>query len=180
MPNFDPAILKLFNKFRNKEPLYKVASGILQRAVEENWRSQGERLGGTWPQLSRAYLKQKSKRKKSIKILQSSGAAIRSLNRIHGNDFASVSLPPATARYMITHVLGLTINYPARNRELNFKVNSESGLSRFSKKSKANFQQNTMSKAYSIKFKQRDPFKLTEEDYKKIENKLWQFIIGKL
>ncbi len=179
MPNWDPAILSIFNKIKNKEPLYKVISGDVLHAVEKNFDTEGSRLGKPWPQLDPKYLEQKRKKKRSLNILQSSGAALRSLNRIHSGEFAGVYFPPATARYMATHIFGLTINYPARSETFK-RLRSKSG--RFKKLrpfEERGITQGATYGAHSVKFKVRNPFQLNESDYNKIENRILDYVTGK-
>lgn len=156
MAKWNPAVLSIFNKIKNKKPLYKVISGDMLRAVEKNFDTQGSRLGKRWQRLKPQTLRRKRKKGQSLSILQSSGAAIRSLNRKSTNQFAAVSLPPATARYMATHILGLTITYPPR-----------SNIS-----SRTTYKKGTTFKGHTTKFPVRDPFQLTESDFKKIEERI--------
>lgn len=173
MANWDPAILSIFNRIQNKEELYKVIAGDMQYAVERHWGKEESLPGQPFPDLSPAY----RKKKKGKKILQESGAAIRSLNNIFSNDYAAVYLPPATARYMITHVLGLTVNYPARSETFKRGRTKSGKFKKLPAFDKRTFGQGFTFGAHSVTFPQRNPFNLATSDFNKIKRTITDFLL---
>jgi phage gpG-like protein len=175
MSTWDPVVLSIFNRIKNKEDLYKVIAGDMQSAVGRNWRKEESLPGQPFAALSPAY----RKRKKGKRILQETGAAIRSMNNIFSNNYAAVYLPPATARYMATHVLGLTVNFPARSETFKRSKNKSGRFKKLKAFEERGITQGYSFRAHSVKFPQRNPFNLANEDFNSIEKRILNHISGK-
>lgn len=171
MPNFEPAIINIFQKIENKEPIYRKLSGDMHQAVNKNFDTEGGRTGNKWKPLKPSTIRQRIKGKKwPGQILQRSGAAIRSIDRRSSSEYAAVFMPPSTARYFITHVLGLEVQYHARSETFKRLRNKSGKFKKLRAFEDRGISQGFTFGSYSIRFPKRDPFQFNEEDYRTFEN----------
>lgn len=161
----DPALKSLWDKVQDKKRLYGALLSVGLNAIEKNFDTEGERTGKKWDDLKPATIKARTKKKHwPGKILQDSGIAAGSIIPYADNDKAAWG---TNVKYLKTHVLGITLNYPARSQVVNFRniTRGKNKGVRFSKEKKATFAQKVLRGAYSITFPVRNPFQFTNEDF---------------
>lgn len=107
----------LSGKLSDKKPLYETIAGIVKDAVNENFRTEGRRLGGGgWTKLAKSTLKQKEK-KGFASILRNTGRLQNSVIVNVDESGISVSSP---LPYANIHQYGGTI--PIRKRSAKTSV----------------------------------------------------------
>jgi phage gpG-like protein len=111
---FDKPFKYLFGRLKNKQPLYRIVAGKMHHAVEENFRTEGKRIGG-WAKLKRSTLRQKQRRKAAKQILQFRGKLVKSIQEEATNEHAAVG---TNLRYGRIHKEDGTINISARSEIL--------------------------------------------------------------
>lgn len=162
----DPALQPLWNKVKDKKRLYGALLSVGMNAIEKNFETEGARTGKKWDDLKPATKKRRTKKGHwPGQILQDSGHAAGSIQANATEDEAAWG---TNVKYLKTHVLGLTINYPAREHVMNFRKITRGkgkGGQRFTTEKKAKFAQKVLNGAHSITFPVRNPFEFTQEDY---------------
>lgn len=104
-------------KLSDKKPLYDTIAGIVKEAIDENFRTEGRRLGGGgWTKLAKSTLKQKEK-KGFASILRNTGRLQNSVIVNVDESGISVSSP---LPYANIHQYGGTI--PIRKRSVKTSV----------------------------------------------------------
>lgn len=141
------AALRL-DRLRNPVPLYKAWANYLERLVVQAYKTETAPFGAGWPALKPATLK----RKRRSTILRESGALYDSTVAQVLPDGVQVGSNMAVGEYSLLaiHQYGATINRKASERNVNFRVNTRTGRSRFASASRANFQQRVSVGSYSI------------------------------
>lgn len=173
----DPAIKPLWDKVNDKKRLYNALLSVGSNAIEKNFDTEGARTGKKWEDLKESTKKARSKKKHwPGKILQDSGIAAQSINATASNEEAAWGI---NHKYMKTHVLGLTINYPSRSQVVNFRRitrGNSKGRVRFAKEKKATFAQEVLRGSYSVTFPVRNPFQFADEDFVEMNRVLTELL----
>ena len=110
----DDALKPLAEKSKNLKPVMRTIAGILNFAVEENFKTEGAR-NTKWQQLAKSTIKERTRLHLwPGKILNRHGASglIGSITQKYGNDFAQVGTNKIYARIL---QMGGTINIAARS-----------------------------------------------------------------
>ena len=145
--NFDTIIKKLESK---KSSLPKILANSTKKFFLASWEKQG------WDDNGITKWAPRKKNKKAIgrAVLVKSGALRRAVNAsLKSATFDSIKFG-VDLPYAKVHNDGTVINKKARSAKLNFKI-SRNGKSRFAKEHKANFQQDIIIGAHSIKMPKR-------------------------
>jgi phage virion morphogenesis protein len=175
--NINPALKPLWDNLQDKKKLYGALASVGMNAIEKNFSTEGERVGNKWNDLKPATIKARTK--KSLwpgKILQARGNAAKSI-QANASDEAAVW--GTNVKYIKTHVLGLTINYPERSAVVNFrKITRGFGKGRiqFAKENKAIFAQKILHGARSYTFPVRNPFQFNQDDFDAMNNQLTKLL----
>ena len=173
----DPVLKPLWDKVNDKKKLYGALLSVGLNAIEKNFETEGARTGKRWEDLKESTKKARSKKKHwPGKILQDSGVAALSIIPKATNEEAAWG---TNLKYMKTHVLGLTINYPARSQVVNFRRITRGkgkGGARFSKAKKATFAQKVLRGSYSVTFPVRNPFQFADEDFTEMNRVLTELL----
>lgn len=144
---------RLEQRIDNPTILYKAWSNYLEAGVVNAFRSETAPDGERWAALAPSTLKRKQKSKGSRnRILRDTGSLYDSIAATVTATGAEVGTNQNVGIYSLgaIHQFGATIKNPGGERNLNFKVDSATGRSRFAKASKANFQQTVTVGAYTI------------------------------
>jgi|GEM_PF-4405741 phage gpG-like protein len=174
----NPALKPLWEKVHNKKSLYGALLSVGLNAIEKNFDTEGERTGKKWKDLEESTKKARAKKKHwPGKILQDSGIAAQSIQADADNEKALWGFDPKV-KYLKTHALGITLNYPARSQVIHFRniTRGKNKGVRFSKVKKASFAQKVLRGAYSYTFPVRNPFQFTEEDFNDMNDKLTELL----
>jgi len=106
----------LSGKLQNKKPLYESIASIVKEAINENFRTEGKRLGGGWAPLAKSTLKRKQRGNLSG-ILRGTGSLQNSISvRVDDSGISASSPLP----YAAIHQYGGTI--PIRKRSAKSSV----------------------------------------------------------
>ena len=175
----DPVLKPLWDKISDKKRLYNALLSVGNRAIEKNFNTEGARTGKSWAPLSQSTIKARKKKKHfsaESKILQDSGLMAQSIQPTATDEAAAWS---TNLKYAKTHVLGLTINYPARSQVVNFRRitrGNSKGKVRFAKEKKATFAQKVLRGSYSVTFPVRNPFQFADEDFTEMNRVLTELL----
>lgn len=164
----NPALKPLWNKLKNKRKLYEALKAVGSEAIEENFATEGKRLPIPWSERKKDY---------SHPMLQKSGHLASSIQSGATNDAAWWG---TNVKYAKAHVEGMTINIPARSQVINFRriTRGKNKGTRFSKAKKAQFSQKVYRKAYSFNMPKRNPFELTDDDFKQMNETLTRLLLN--
>jgi len=162
----DRTIGAMLRKMKDRQPLTKEISQIMLKAVQDNFNTQGARIGG-WPQLAKSTLKEKTRKGFTAGMLIRSGSLLRSISARASNDEAVVG---TNKKYAQIQNDGGTINRGARSETF-----VRSRYVKGSKKGKFKKGGGTLGKgftfkAHSITIPARPFLKLNDDDIKEIEN----------
>jgi len=173
----DPALKPLWDKVQDKKTLYNALLSVGNRAIEKNFKTEGKRLGKKWDALQPSTIKTRTRKKHwPGLILQDSGRAAMSIQTMATNDEAAWG---TNSKYLKTHVLGLTINYPERSSVVNFRKITRGfgkGGIRFAKEKKAKFAQKVLRGAHSYTFPVRNPFQFNQDDFDEMNKTLTKLL----
>lgn len=175
----DPALLKLYNRVKNKKPIFLSLSETMAAAIQKNFDSEGHRLGKKWEPLKPSTLAQKRRKSRASAILQSRGQLIKSIQSNHSDSEASAG---TNLRYAAAHNYGAKIYRKSGSSVLNFrkyKRGKHKGKTLFTKERNAQFSQKVLRKAGSITIPKREFLALNKEDMKTMGSDLARLILGK-
>jgi phage gpG-like protein len=174
----EPALALLNSKVSSALPLMRTLAGILNFAVEENFRTEGKRLPGGWPQLSKKTIAQRKRLKLwPGKILDRHGASgLAGANTQKWTDTTSqVSNNKIQAPLMN---YGGQIKVAARTEifeRLRFKKGTRKG--KFKKLSDDRAVKKGMAfQSYIINIPPRPFMKLNDDDIKKINSAIYSYL----
>ena len=181
-PRIEPALFLLSQRVTSAEPLMKTLAGILNFAVEENFRTEGSRLPGGWPKLSKKTIQQRTRLKlwpgKILDRHGASGLAGRNVMKWTGAT-AQVSNNLKYARIMNS---GGNITMPARSEifeRARFKKNSKSGKKKGQFKRMGDnraVKKGMAFKAFVINIPARPFMKLNADDTRKINSAILSYL----
>lgn len=160
---------KLAEKTSNMRPVMRKISAAMHHSVEENFRTEGARLGQRWADLANSTKNKRAKIGKwPGKILQRQGSLISSISAHYDDNEAKVGTNKV---YAAIHQFGGEINMPARERTMFFKKYSRgknAGKTLISKEKIASYGMKTSGKSYSINMPARPFMGLNDDDLNKI------------
>lgn len=163
------SLKKLTEKTKNMRPIMRKISAKMHSATEENFRTEGARLGKKWQDLSPSTKKQRARIGKwPGAILQQQGSLVASISTYHDDNTAAVG---TNKEYAAIHQLGGEINHPARERIMHFKSyksGKKKGKTLFSKSGSATYGMKAPGKAYTITMPARPFLGLNDDDLNKI------------
>jgi phage virion morphogenesis protein len=138
----------------------------LVRATRERAKREVSPEGEPWKALSPRYKKYKDKKRPGVPKLKFDFHML-------GDQFTyqvdrDELLVGTNAKYGAIHQFGGDINIPARSQEAFFSLNKNTGVSRFAKRSRANFAQRVTLPAYTIKMPARPWLGVSTEDAEEI------------
>jgi len=168
----EAALKPLINKGKNLKPLMRAIAGIMNFAVEENFKTEGRRLKKGWTQLSNKTIKERTRKKKwPGKILNRHGASglSGSINQKWEERSAQIGSNKA---YAAIHQFGGTINRAARS-EIFERLRNTRGARKNKFKKLADdraVKKGFSFKAYSVRIPARPFLELNKNDIKKIED----------
>lgn len=162
----DTQFQKLFDNYKNKKRIYTALAGDMHDAVEQNFETEGDRLGKKWAPLAESTIKRRLKKGYGTNpILQNKGDLVKSIQ--HGATETGAMVftndPRAGALFY-----GAVIEMAART-ELFSRLRYKRG------KKKGKFKKGTLygkgfkRGAYTIVIPARNAFQFNDEDYKKFE-----------
>lgn len=164
----NPALRPLWDRVKNKRPLYEALKSVGMEAIEENFATEGKRLPVPWAERKKEY---------GHPMLQKSGHMASSIQSGATGESAWWG---TNVKYAKAHVEGMTINVPARSQVINFRriTRGKNKGTRFSKPKKAQFSQKVYRKAYSFKMPKRNPFEFTDDDFRKMNETLGRILLN--
>jgi phage virion morphogenesis protein len=112
-------------------PLMRQISEKMKNAVDQNFDTEGSRIGPKWKPSQRAI-------KQGGKTLQDTGRLAASIVPAFDSHSAEVG---TNVVYAAIHQFGGTVTHLARSQRAAFKVDFKTGRSRFAKRKNANFEQ---------------------------------------
>jgi len=152
------ALSQLSGQLDDMTPVMLKIAETMAAAIEENFDSEGARLGARWKPSRRA-IKQGDKTLQDTERL--AGSMVTRVTRNSAEVGTNVEYGPI-------HQFGGTIRQNAQSRLQGFKVNKKTGQSRFAKRGKANFEQWTSRGAYTINMPKRPFLGLNADDERAI------------
>ena len=172
----EPVIINLYNKIKDKTEINRELSSDLHFAVDENFKTEGSRLGKTWVPLSPLYSRKKNKDPRASKlILHRYGSLQRSIIEKYSDEFAAVSTNDIRAGALF---FGTTIQHYPR-QETFTRTTKNNKFSKLPKEfSKRNIGQGTKYRAYSVTIPARNAFQVNNSDYDKFANTIAEHIAG--
>lgn len=158
------AILKNLSDFdQRKNELFDDIGSIVTEGIRSRWID-GEGLEGKWPL--------------SIRVMRKGGTTLRDTSRLMNSVTHNV-LPNGVeigtnAVYGPIHHFGGVIKHEAGIRKTYFRQNLRTGEigNRFVKRSRSNFMQESMGKAYSVNVPRRPWLGITEDEEQSILNSI--------
>lgn len=158
------AILKNLSDFdQRKNELFDDIGSIVTEGIRSRWIG-GEGLEGKWPL--------------SIRVMRKGGTTLRDTSRLMNSVTHNV-LPNGVeigtnAVYGPIHHFGGVIKHEAGVRKTYFRQNLRTGEigNRFVKRSRSNFMQESMGKAYSVNVPRRPWLGITEDEEQSILNSI--------
>lgn len=174
----DPSLLKLYNKVKDKKPIYLALSQTLAAAIQKNFDTEGHRLGTKWEPLKPSTLEQKRRQSRASSILQSRGQLIKSIQSNYSDTEASAG---TNLRYAAIHNYGGKIYRKSGSSVLNFrsyKRGKNKGKTLFAKENNAQFSQKVLRKAGSITIPKREFLALNKADNKELGEVLRKGVLG--
>lgn len=157
-------ILKSLSDFEErKADLFDTVGSTVVEGIRSRWKG-GEGLEGKWPL--------------SIRVMRKGGTTLRDTSRLMDSVTYNV-LPDGVeigtdVVYGAIHHFGGEIKHEARSRTLFFRQNQRTGQvgNRFVRKSRSNFAQESMGRAYSVNVPRRPWLGITEDEEQKILNSI--------
>jgi len=135
--------------------------GDLAAITEQNFDSEGARIADKWKPSRRAIEQKGQTLRDSTRLVSSLGVGGKDHVEEVGPTYVFVG---TNVEYAAIHQFGGEIRQAAQSRIQGFKVNKRTGKSRFAKRGKANFEQWTSRKAYTITIPARPFFGLNAQD----------------
>lgn len=164
----------MLRRIKDRRPLMKEISQIMLKAVQQNFETEGKRIGG-WPQLKPATLKDRKRKGYTSGMLIRRGNLFRSISARATNDEAVVGTNKIYARIQQE---GGTINMASRSetfiRSRYVKGNKKGKF----KKGKGKAGQGFTFKAHTIKIPARPFLKVNKEDVKEIQRAIKSYLIN--
>lgn len=158
------AILKNLSDFeQRKSELFEDIGNIVVEGIRSRWIG-GEGLEGKWPL--------------SVRVMREGGTTLRdtsrSMNSITHNVLANGVEIGTDVEYGAIHHFGGDIKHQAGTRKTFFRQNMRTGEigNRFVKRSRSNFMQETMGKAYTVNMPRRPWLGITEDEEQSILNSI--------
>lgn len=157
-------ILKSLSDFEErKADLFDTVGNTVVSGIRSRWEG-GEGLEGKWPL--------------SIRVMREGGTTLRKTSRLMDSVTYNV-LPDGVeigtnVVYGAIHHFGGEIKHEARTRTLFFRQNQRTGQvgNRFVRKSRSNFAQESMGRAYSVNVPRRPWLGITEDEEQLILNSI--------
>lgn len=157
-------ILKSLSDFEErKADLFDTVGSTVVSGIRSRWEG-GEGLEGKWPL--------------SVRVMREGGTTLRKTSRLMDSVTYNV-LPDGVeigtnVVYGAIHHFGGEIKHEARKRTLFFRQNQRTGQvgNRFVRKSRSNFAQESMGRAYSVKVPRRPWLGITEDEEQLILNSI--------
>ncbi|MGN5533743.1 phage virion morphogenesis protein [Acinetobacter sp. Lyrl_1] len=157
-------ILKSLSDFeQRKSELFNDIGSIVVDGIRSRWEG-GEGLEGKWPL--------------SVRVMREGGTTLRDTSRLVDSvtyNVLSNGVEIGTnVVYGAIHHFGGEIKHEARSRTLFFRQNQRTGQvgNRFVRRSRSNFAQDVVTKAYSVNVPRRPWLGITEDEEQKILNSI--------
>lgn len=168
----DPALAGIFNRIKNKEPIYRKVAGDIAYAVDKNFDTEGARTpNGRWKKLKHSTIKQRIRQNKwPGKILQRKGTLVKSVQQFYNNNEGGVFTNDKRAGALF---FGATITRYSR-QEVFTRNRSKSG--KFKKGTKPGRGLKFGTSTFTIP--PRNPFVLNKSDEETIERSVINYIIS--
>jgi len=171
---------KLREKLSDLSPVMAAISEDMISATEDNFKTEGARLGKPWPQLSPARIKQRGS---SHPILQDTGQLAKSIQNSHTASSATIGTNKA---YAAIHQFGGEINVDrlvttrlrtTASGELMSQKNYKN-LAVFAKSTHKRFKQSQTRVSYVLKIKPRPYIGLNRNDIEQYKKTVMDWIVG--
>ena len=163
----------MLKKIKDRRPLMREISQIMLKAVQQNFETEGKRVGG-WPQLKASTLKDRKRKGYTSGMLIRRGNLFRSISARDTNDEAVVGTNKVYARIQQE---GGTINMASRSETFirsRYKKGDKKG--KF-KKGKGTSGQGFTFKAHSIIIPARPFLKVNKEDLKEMKHVILRYYL---
>lgn len=170
---------KLEEKLSDLSPVMAAISEDMISATEDNFKTEGSRLGTPWKELSKARIKQRGI---AHPILQDTGQLAKSIQNAHSSNSASVSTNKA---YAAIHQLGGEVKVDRMiTTRLRTKASGElikqkgySNLAVFAKSSHKRFKESKTQVSYVIKMPTRPFIGLNKSDIEQYKQTVMDWVV---
>ncbi len=164
----------MLKRIKDRRPLMKEISQIMLKAVQQNFETEGKRVGG-WPQLKASTLKDRKRKGYTSGMLIRRGNLFRSISARATNDEAVVGTNKAYAR--IQHEGGV-INMASRSETFIRTRYAKGDKKGKFKKGKGKAGQGFTFKAHIIKIPARPFLKVNKKDVKEIQEAIKSYLMN--
>lgn len=148
---FADHLAQIAARLGNLRPVFDDIGAVIESRTEIRFALKQDPTGQPWKPWAASTERRRVKEGRGT-LLEYTRRMLDSLNHVATPDAALVGFG---VPYAASHELGASINIPARSQRATFKVDKNTGQSRFARRSKANFEQWVTLPAYTITLRAR-------------------------